>query len=170
MSADGLHPGELSGETVLPDGRWFKASEMACHDEARTPYPPAFRDRWLVLCDLLYRIRDAWGGPINIVSGYRTPEHNGRLLSDSAKRGSHGVASSSQHVEGRAADICPATGPSELGQLWRVIKAALADGRLPTLGGYAYYPVSGWIHVDCRDRPTDGHVATWVGDSKTRTT
>lgn len=145
----------------LPDGRHFTAAVFACHDG--TPYPEDWPDRWADLVALCDTVRDLWGGSVRVVSGYRTLAHNQQLIDADNARGSHQVASGSWHMEGRAADLCPAAGPADLAQFWRVIKQALADGKLPTLGGYAMYPVSGWVHVDCRPKPDDGHVATWPG-------
>lgn len=145
----------------LSDGRYFKVSELACHDG--TPYPEEFADRLPIVMGLLDAIRYAYGSPIRIVSGYRSPAHNNALIAADEAKGSHQVASGSQHVEGRAADICPLAGPADLAQLWRVVRQELADGNLPELGGLAMYPVSGWIHVDVRPKPDDGHVATWIG-------
>lgn len=145
---------------MLPDGRHFKASEFASHDGE--PYPEAWADRWSLLVGLCDRIRDLWGGPLIVVSGYRTPEHNADLIAADLGRGAHGVASSSQHLEGRAADLRTTHGHQDVPQLKRVILTAWEDGKLPTLGGLGDYPESNWIHIDVYRAP-DGHLRRWAG-------
>jgi uncharacterized protein YcbK (DUF882 family) len=147
---------------TLPDGRHFKAIEFSCHDAARTPYPEEFLDRWIALRDLCDAIRDLWGGPLLVVSGYRTPDYNADLIALDAGKGSHGVASSSQHIEGRAADLRTKLGAVDVPQLLRVILNAHQDGKLPTLGGVGDYHASGWVHVDTL-KATDGHLRRWRG-------
>lgn len=144
----------------LPDGRWFKVGEFASHDGK--PYPEEWADRWALLKTLCDRVRDLWGGPLIVVSGYRSPEHNAALIASDEARGSHGVASGSQHVIGNAADLRTTHGPNDVAQLKRVILTAHEDGKLPELGGIGDYPVSNWIHVDTF-KPADGHLRRWTG-------
>jgi uncharacterized protein YcbK (DUF882 family) len=158
---------------TLLDGRHFTVAELACHDG--TPYPDEFADRLPTLMALLDAIRDAWGGPLEVVSGYRTPAHNAALIAadeaqdesgahiGSLSAGTHQVASGSQHVEGRAADLRTSGGPMDVPQLLRVINNLYTDGKLGMLGGVGDYPVSNWVHVDCRPQVPDGHVARWHG-------
>jgi uncharacterized protein YcbK (DUF882 family) len=145
---------------ALADGRHFKVAELACHDG--TPYPEAFADRLPDLMILLDAARDAWGGPVEVVSGYRTPAHNAALIEADAQAGTHGVASGSQHVEGRAADIRPAGQPGQATQLHQAIMRLWNDGKLPQLGGVGLYVKSGWVHVDTYHAP-DGHLRRWLG-------
>lgn len=145
----------------LPDGRYFKAVEFRCRDAARTPYPEHWLDRWLLIRDLCDAVRDLWGAPLRVVSGYRTPEHNMDLMAADEGKGSHGVVSSSQHIIGNAADLAPAS-PNDVPQLTRVILAAHETGKLPALGGLGDYPQSGWCHVDTY-KPADGHLRRWRG-------
>ena len=145
----------------LADGRHFTVEEMRCHDNS--PYPAEFADRLAVLMPMLDAIRDAWNAPIRVVSGYRSPAHNQALIDDDEAQGSHQVASGSQHVEGRAADICPVSGPGDVGKLHSAIMGLYLAGKLEDLGGIAVYPVSGWVHVDTRPKVPDGHLAQWPG-------
>lgn len=145
---------------TLPVGRWFKPIDFKCHDG--TPYPEEWLDRWALLRDLCDAIRDLWGGPLIVVSGYRTPEHNADLIAADLGKGAHGVASSSQHLEGNAADLRTTHGPQDVPQLKRVILTAYEDGKLPTLGGLGDYPESNWTHVDTFKAP-DGHLRRWTG-------
>jgi uncharacterized protein YcbK (DUF882 family) len=110
---------------------------------------------------LLDSIRDAWGSPIRIVSGYRSPAHNASLIAADDAKGSHQVASGSMHVEGMAADLCPAEGPREISRLYAIIMDAYHAGELDELGACALYPTSGWVHVDTRVRVPADHLATW---------
>ena len=146
--------------SALPPGKWFNPSEFTCRDG--TPYPEDWEDRWLLIRDLCDQIRELWGGPLIVQSGYRSPKWNARLLEDSVNTGSHGVASSSQHVQGRAADLRTRLGKVDVPHLYRVILNSQRDGLLPLLGGVAMYPVSGWVHVDVEKAP-DGHLRRWTG-------
>ena len=87
---------------------------------------------------LLQCIREHFGKPITITSGYRTAAHNAAV----------GGAKSSQHLLGRAADIQVAGVSVE-------DVAAYAESLLPGWGGVGRYPVKagrakGWVHVDTR--------------------
>lgn len=68
----------------------FKVKEFSCHDGS---------DLVKIDADLvifLQRIRDTFNRPVVINSAYRTPEYNKKI----------GGASRSQHIYGKAADIC----------------------------------------------------------------
>jgi uncharacterized protein YcbK (DUF882 family) len=145
---------------MLTDGRHFTVRELACHDG--TPYPEAFADRLPELLALLDAIRDAWGEPIAVVDGYRSPAWNQHLIDKDAAAGTHGVASGSQHVEGRAADIRPLMNPGLCAMLHQRIMQLWNDGKLPQLGGVGLYVKSGWVHVDTYHAP-DGHLRRWLG-------
>lgn len=146
----------------LPHGRYFTPEEMACRDG--TPYPEAWAIRLGVLFVELDTIREAWGGPLAIVSGYRTPEHNTAI----------GGAGQSQHMAGRAVDLRPVRADlraADIHELDRLVEKLLAEGRLPAVGGVGVYPwtkhngvlAPGWVHVDIRPRPASGHIARWEG-------
>ena len=87
---------------------------------------------------LLQCIREHFGKPVHITSGYRTAEHNAAV----------GGSKSSQHLLGRAADIQVAGVSVE-------DVAAYAESLMPDWGGVGRYPVkagraTGWVHVDTR--------------------
>jgi uncharacterized protein YcbK (DUF882 family) len=145
----------------LPDGVHFKASEFACHDEARTPYPEEWADRWHLLVGMCDAIREQWGDALYVVSGYRTPAHNAELLIRDAEMGSHQVASSSFHLSGQAADLRPSRA-DQVEPLLALVLRMHAAGELPTLGGCASYPKSSWVHCDTGKAP-DGHLRRWQG-------
>jgi uncharacterized protein YcbK (DUF882 family) len=96
------------------------------------------------LFDLLHDLSVSVGkdqAEIDIVCGYRTPWSNEFL-----RRTTSGVASNSQHVEGKAIDIrIPGVPTSQLRD------AALALHR----GGVGFYPKSAFVHVDV------GRVRRW---------
>ena len=96
------------------------------------------------LLDLLYRLAETVDAenPVRILSGYRTPETN-RLLG----REGLSVAKNSQHLYGKAADIC-----IEGVSLRDLRRAALEQ----EAGGVGLYPRDGFVHVDV------GPVRTWA--------
>ena len=110
----------------------FRVREFRCRDGTDT----ILIDEGLVV--LLQCIREHFGAPVVITSGYRTAAHNKAV----------GGAPYSQHCYGRAADIRVAGVPVE--QL-----AAYAESLMPGWGGVGRYPVKagrakGWVHVDTR--------------------
>ena len=110
----------------------FTVREFRCRDGTDT----IMIDEGLVV--LLQCIREHFGKPITITSGYRTAEHNAKV----------GGSKSSQHLLGRAADIQVAgVSPDAV--------AAYAESLMHTWGGVGRYPVKagrakGWVHVDTR--------------------
>lgn len=96
------------------------------------------------LFDLLHDLTVSVGkteAEINIVCGFRTPWSNEFL-----RRTTSGVASHSQHIEGKAIDIrIPGVPTAQLRD------AALALHR----GGVGFYPKSAFVHVDV------GRVRRW---------
>ena len=112
--------------------RSFRVREFACRDGS----DPLFVDSALV--QLLQSIRDHFGAPVVITSGYRTAAHNKAV----------GGSKSSQHLLGRAADIQVTDTSVEA-------VAAYAESLIPGWGGVGRYPVKagrakGWVHVDTR--------------------
>ena len=89
--------------------------------------------------EVLQPIRDAWGGPIHVTSGYRCPRLNASVS---------GVKNS-QHLLGQAADIqaIPMTSNHRLHAL---IKQMIADGRLKVgqcIWEYGTKTNPKWVHV-----------------------
>ena len=121
------------GETLL--SRSFRAKEFACKDGT----DPLFVDSELV--QVLQAIRDHFGAPVVITSGYRTAAHNAAV----------GGSKSSQHLLGRAADLYIEGVPV-------AAVAAYAETLLPSRGGIGRYPKdaahpkrsTGWVHIDTR--------------------
>ena len=97
------------------------------------------------LFDLLHAIQSRLEvkTPFQLISGYRSPQTNAMLHSDS-----HQVASKSQHVLGRASDI--RVEGVDLANLHKAASSLKA-------GGVGFYPVSNFVHVDV------GPVRQWRG-------
>ena len=113
----------------------FRVREFRCRDGTDT----ILIDEGLVV--LLQCIREHFGKPVTITSGYRTAEHNAAV----------GGSKSSQHLLGRAADFYVEGVPV-------ATVAAYAETLLPGRGGIGRYPkdaaypkrVTGWVHIDTR--------------------
>jgi hypothetical protein len=78
-------------------------------------------------------IRDAWGGPIIIDSGWRSPAVNMAV----------GGVPTSDHLYGNAADIRPLVGSVD--SLMKLI--SLIAGTLPIKQAIREFPPQGWVHV-----------------------
>ena len=103
----------------------FKVNEFACSDGS----DPVFISPELV--KLLQQIRDHFGAPVTINSGWRSPTKNKAV----------GGAAQSQHLYGLAADITvKGVEPKKV--------YAYADSLLPYTGGVGLY--STFVHVDVR--------------------
>ena len=127
----------------------FAWEEFRCNDG--TPVPPECQPDVRRLCELLLEpIRKAWGGPIIVVSGWRSRTWNARV----------GGAKGSYHVTGEAADIRPVD-VLRVDPLRGLIEDMVREGELPDLGGIGAY--RSWVHVDIRRKKADGHIARWAG-------
>lgn len=129
----------------------FTVDEFACKDG--TEYP----DEWIQarlqpLCTLLDIVRQEHGGPIVVVSGYRTPAYNRRI----------GGAAKSRHVEGDGVDIAPLRpSPERCERLHHLILRLHHARRVTGLGGIGLY--KHWVHVDIRPRAPGQDLARWTG-------
>lgn len=104
----------------------FKVREFACNDGS----DPIFISSELV--EVLQKIRDHFGKPVNINSGFRTASYNKKV----------GGATYSQHLYGTAADIrISGVSPKNI--------AAYAETLLPNKGGIGIY--RDFVHIDVRD-------------------
>ena len=103
----------------------FKVREFACKDGSDVIFIS------MELVEILQQIRDHFGLPVTINSGYRTPAYNKKV----------GGAAYSQHLYGAAADI------SIKGVSPKTV-AAYAETLLPKSGGIGIY--GSFTHVDVR--------------------
>jgi len=135
--------------------KYFSIDEFRSHDGAE--YPAEWVDsRLATLCAVLDAIREAWGGPLTVVSGYRSAAYNARLASNSS-----GVAKNSQHIQGRASDIRPRDPTTaNVQRLHYLIKELHHGHHIDALGGLGVYP--GWVHVDIRAHQP-GVLVEWTG-------
>ena len=106
---------------------------------AESSAEPIFIDSELV--EILQKIRNHFGKPVNITSGFRTASKNATIKN---------AAKFSQHLYGKAADIWISGVTVE--QI-----AAYAETLLPNRGGIGRYPkeghanrTHGWVHIDTR--------------------
>jgi len=118
-------------------GKYFSIGELTRSSVARregidnTPPPDAeIRLNQLIDC-LLDIVREMWGGPITVTSGFRSSRLNEAV----------GGVPSSQHVKGEAADITVGN-PEDNRKLFELIRTSgLAFDQLIDERNYA------WIHV-----------------------
>jgi uncharacterized protein YcbK (DUF882 family) len=124
----------------------FRELEFACHCGCETPRE-AVKNLQRLCIEALEGVREDFGGPVVVVSGYRCPSHNRAV----------GGARRSQHLLGTAADIRPL----DTDRLEEFVAACeRAVDRYPSIGGIGLY--RRWVHLDIRPRPA-GHVARWTG-------
>lgn len=126
--------------------------ELACHDDASTPYPSQWRETRAVDLGVVFEtFRAECGGlPLAVLSGYRTPEHNARTK---------GSASKSQHCLGTAIDVGM---PNHLAVYGEFVAAAFRtlEKHVVILKGIGIYPSRRSIHLDVRKAD---YLALWAG-------
>jgi uncharacterized protein YcbK (DUF882 family) len=108
----------------------FSSREFACHcDQCEEQIPVVSPE----LIDALEALRRIVARPLFILSGYRCPAHNAAI----------GSTPTSQHVQGRAADLQPPPG-------WSPRALHEAAEKVPAFarGGIGLY--AGFVHVDVR--------------------
>lgn len=131
--------------------RHFTADELDSH------HAPEWPDRWpenypmptgmianmaetLLLAD---RIREKWGSPVGVVSGYRNPVYNDVLRHGDNE---HTGSEDSQHLYGRALDLQPVNGKIDAFRTHclRIVKRYRTQGHITGIGFYRSF-----VHVDC---------------------
>jgi uncharacterized protein YcbK (DUF882 family) len=109
----------------------FLLSELACHNGE--PVPEKYLDNARAICERAEVLRRAIGGPLIVVSGYRSPSYNRRI----------GGATRSQHMTASALDLVSRT--MSAAKL-RAIYLELIKGGKVLDGGVGTYP--GFLHID----------------------
>lgn len=140
-----LHTGETLNAVYYEAGRYVPAALAAAMRVLRDWRSGEEHVMDPRLFDLLHNLGSHLGvtRPFQILSGYRSKTTNALMHERSPQ-----VASKSQHVLGKALDIC-----MEGVDLARLHRAALSL----RVGGVGFYPQSGFVHVDV------GPVRQWVG-------
>lgn len=113
----------------------FELEEFACKDG--TAVPKRFYDNCKELAENLQVLRDSFGVPLVVLSGYRTVKHNKKI----------GGASASFHLTASAADIKADSLPAY--KIYMRILKLMAEGKMKK-GGLKCYPT--WVHYDIRGR------------------
>ena len=120
--------------------KYFKIEELThsltakAHSIANVPTAEAEKNLELLTKCVLDPIREAWGSPIIVNSGYRCPELNALV----------GGAAYSYHMKGMAADIRPVRGGLEA--LYDCIKTLFMQGKIGLSECYIDRK-KGFIHV-----------------------
>ena len=143
LSFENLHTGESWSDEYFADGRYEPQALAGIRHVLRDHRTGTSHDIDVRLLDLLVELRWTLDSSqrLEVISGYRSPQTNAMLHSESA-----GVAAGSLHMQGMAIDI-RLPGRS----LARLRDAALWLGQ----GGVGYYPRSDFVHVDV------GRVRRW---------
>lgn len=138
-----LHTDEKLHVTYWKDGTYDRSACAKINHILRDHYSGETYPMNVRLMDLLYDLQRKVNNdkPVEIISGYRSPNTNMMLASQS-----DGVAKRSYHMQGMAMDI-RMNGTS----LPKIHKTALAMRR----GGVGYYPDSQFVHIDV------GPTRTW---------
>lgn len=116
----------------------FTLEELTASSTAKTrginntPNPEQLANLSRLAREILQPVRDRWGKPVTITSGYRCPALNKAV----------GGVATSQHLNGEAADICI----SDNRGLFRLMKRMVEEGCI-TVGQLLDENNGSWIHV-----------------------
>ena len=130
----------------------FTIAELCASDTARargidnTPPSGVTLALTTLIEKLLDPIREAWGGPITVNSGYRCQKLNAAV----------GGAVTSQHLRGEAADITVGS-PAQNKQLFELIVSLQKEGKIEfdQLIDESNYA---WVHISYRQGRNRGQV------------
>lgn len=117
-------------------GKYFTTDELCKSDTAKkkginnTPTTEIKQKLEVLIDELLDPVREAWGKPIRVNSGYRCPKLNKAV----------GGVANSQHMKGEAADL-NAGSVSLNKQLFELIRTRYEYDQLIDEANYA------WVHV-----------------------
>jgi uncharacterized protein YcbK (DUF882 family) len=131
-----LHTGEFVRATYWAAGQYIREGLSQIDwllRDYRTDLVHPIDPRLLGLLDELHESLDT-AEPFEVISGYRSPATNARLVATST-----GVASNSLHVVGMAIDLRVPGRP---------LRAVRDAAKVLRAGGVGYYPESDFVHVD----------------------
>lgn len=120
--------------------KYFTLSELLHSDTAtvrridNVPSHDVIRRLNALMDECLDPVRELWGNPIGVNSGYRSPALNAAV----------GGASSSQHMKGEAADITTGSIAGNLQLLKRIAASTIPFDQLIDENG------GRWIHISYR--------------------
>jgi len=126
--------------------RFFKEQEFVCRCCGGLP-PFAKENIEALVENVLDPLRERYGKPIVVNSGYRCPKHNKEV----------GGATNSQHMEGEAADIRPTTNcPNYTNDLKRLRQLIIESRNFDQL---IVYPT--FLHVSWKRRGGNRRTVLW---------
>ena len=113
----------------------FNLEEFACKDG--TQVPKRYLENCRELAENLQVLRDSFGIPLVVLSGYRTVKHNKKI----------GGAPASFHLTASAVDMKADNLPTY--KIYMRIIKLMAEGKMKK-GGLKCYPT--WVHYDIRGK------------------
>lgn len=122
--------------------KYFTLGELCKSDVAvekrieNTPDNPTIERMQALMDECLDKVREMWGKPIGVNSGYRSPELNRAV----------GGAKNSQHLRGEAADISAGTKDNNRKLFDLIVASDIPFDQLIDESGYR------WLHISyCKD-------------------
>ena len=122
--------------------KYFTLGELCKSDVAvekrieNTPDNPTIERMQALMDECLDKVREMWGKPIGVNSGYRSAELNRAV----------GGAKNSQHLRGEAADITTGTKENNRKLFDLIVASDIPFDQLIDESGYR------WLHIsDCKD-------------------
>jgi uncharacterized protein YcbK (DUF882 family) len=136
LSMINAHTGEAIKATYWRNGQFDRGAWIEINEFLRDWRTGEIRSIDLNAVDILYRItsRIRHFGPIEVLSGYRSPKTNAMLRAESS-----GVAKNSYHIKGMAIDF--SLPGQKLSSTYRTARSIGA-------GGVGIYSKSQFIHID----------------------
>lgn len=124
--------------------KYFTISEMVRSDTAKkygidnTPGIIEENNIKRLIDEILDPIREEYGGPIRVSSGYRCKRLNSLV----------GGSKTSQHMKGEAADLIPVDGDTK--RLFDVVRRMIKEGKIKTgqlIWEYGTWTKPKWVHI-----------------------
>ena len=140
-------------------GNYFTISELCYSDTAKakgidnTPNTSQQANIALLIKHLLNPIREAYGKPIRISSGFRTKALNTLI----------GGVPNSQHLTGQAADLVPTAG----GSLANIFRSAIKVGNFDQLILETNAQGTSWVHVSYNGTSNRHQILRYLGGTYT---